>query len=41
MSGRGDVHAGILNPSVTAKMATEGKGPFTERVGERAIARIL
>lgn len=40
MIGRGEVHAGILNPPVTAKMAMEGKGPFTERVGElRAIAR--
>ena len=28
MIGRGDVHAGILNPPVTAKMAMEGKGPF-------------
>jgi hypothetical protein len=40
MIGRGEVHAGILNPPVTAKMAMEGKGPFKERVGElRAIAR--
>jgi hypothetical protein len=40
MIGRGEVHAGILNPPVTAKMAMEGTGPFKERVGElRAIAR--
>jgi len=40
MVGRGEVHAGIMNPPVTAKMAMEGKGPFKEPVGElRAIAR--
>lgn len=40
MVGNGEVDAGITNPPVTAKMAMEGKGPFSESVGTlRAIAR--
>jgi len=40
MVGKGEVDAGITNPPVTAKMAMEGKGPFSQSVGKlRAIAR--
>lgn len=38
--GSGEVDAAITNPCVTARLAMEGKGPYSESVGElRAIAR--
>lgn len=40
MVGKGEADVGITNPPVTARMAMEGKGPFSESVGVlRAIAR--